>query len=248
MIDIEPPHAAMETWRDIVIHLCVIIAGILIAIGLEQAAEAIHRHHEANHARALLRQEMDHNRQVLQQALFVFDLHESYLFNDLPVLERARTHTLLPNDKLVLWRPHPVFSDSAWTTIHENTDAGLLTYDELGRYGAIYGTQNRFNEIQKISDTNLMLAGTAFYRSSADRFDYARAAKVAPPDAGYGVHGIALARAALEDQAPTADKLKRLTPAQIDRLEQAIQEGIYYDDSEHSLSSSLQHAYSTFPQ
>lgn len=248
MIDIDPPHASIESWRDILIHLAIIVAGILIAIALDQSIEAVHHRHEARHARDLLREEMDHNRQILQESLFVFDLHESYLFNDLPVLERARTHTLRPGDKLVLWRPHPVFSDSVWTTLHQNTDAGLLSYDELMRYGGIYGSQNAFNDLQQSSGKALMLAGTVIYNSSADQFDYALAAKATPPDAGYGVHGIALARIAFEDQAPAADKLKRLTPAQIDRLEEAIQQGIYYDDSLRSICFGLQRSYATFPR
>jgi hypothetical protein len=46
MIDIHPPHHAATTRREFFIHLSTVILGILIAIGLEQAVEAIHHAHE----------------------------------------------------------------------------------------------------------------------------------------------------------------------------------------------------------
>ena len=46
MLDIHPPHHAASTWRDFLIHIATIVIGLLIAIGLEQAVEAIHRRHE----------------------------------------------------------------------------------------------------------------------------------------------------------------------------------------------------------
>ena len=46
MIDIHPPHHGSITRRDFFIHLFIVILGILIAIGLEQAVEYLHHRHE----------------------------------------------------------------------------------------------------------------------------------------------------------------------------------------------------------
>ena len=46
MLDVHPPHEAAHTWKDFFIHIATICVGLLIAIGLEQTVEAIHRHKE----------------------------------------------------------------------------------------------------------------------------------------------------------------------------------------------------------
>jgi hypothetical protein len=46
MLDVHPPHAPTHTWRDFLIHIATICVGLLIAVALEQAVEAMHRDHE----------------------------------------------------------------------------------------------------------------------------------------------------------------------------------------------------------
>jgi len=62
MLDVHPPHEAAHTWKDFFIHIATIVVGLLIAVGLEQTVEFLHRRHEradllaqlnAEHARNL---------------------------------------------------------------------------------------------------------------------------------------------------------------------------------------------------
>ncbi len=46
MLDIHPPHAPTHSWSDFFIHIATIAVGLLLALGLEQGVEAVHRHHE----------------------------------------------------------------------------------------------------------------------------------------------------------------------------------------------------------
>jgi hypothetical protein len=46
MLDVHPAHHAASTWRDFFIHIATIVIGLVIAVGLEQGVEAIHRHHQ----------------------------------------------------------------------------------------------------------------------------------------------------------------------------------------------------------
>src|ERR1700677_4413921 len=62
MLDVHPPHHATSTWRDFFIHIATICIGLLIAIGLEQSVEALHRHHEHRKLLAALDAE---SRQIL---------------------------------------------------------------------------------------------------------------------------------------------------------------------------------------
>jgi hypothetical protein len=51
MLDVHPPEHTPHTWRDFFIHIATIVIGLLIAIGLEQAVEAIHHHHQREELR-----------------------------------------------------------------------------------------------------------------------------------------------------------------------------------------------------
>lgn len=48
MIDVHPPHEAVHTWKDYLLHMSTIVLGLLIAIGMEQSVEALH-HREQRH-------------------------------------------------------------------------------------------------------------------------------------------------------------------------------------------------------
>ncbi|MES2392289.1 MAG: hypothetical protein V4555_11655 [Acidobacteriota bacterium] len=59
MLDVHPPHAPAHTWRDFFIHIATIVVGLLIAIGLEQTVEGIHRHHQRHQLEEDLRAEAE---------------------------------------------------------------------------------------------------------------------------------------------------------------------------------------------
>lgn len=61
MIDVHAPHEATHTWKDFFIHIATIVVGLLIAIGLEQTVEAVHRHIERRDVVESLMTEADTN-------------------------------------------------------------------------------------------------------------------------------------------------------------------------------------------
>ncbi len=58
-MEVHPPDHAIHTWRDFFVHMGTICLGLLIAIGLEQGAEALHRRHQAQELREDLSHEGD---------------------------------------------------------------------------------------------------------------------------------------------------------------------------------------------
>ena len=54
-MEVHAPEHGIHTWRDFFVHMGTICLGLLIALGLEQAAEAVHRAHQ----RAELREALD---------------------------------------------------------------------------------------------------------------------------------------------------------------------------------------------
>jgi hypothetical protein len=65
-MDVHPPHAGIHSWKDFWIHLGTITVGLLIAIGLEQSAEALHRLHERHLLQGELREEGEENLKGVQ--------------------------------------------------------------------------------------------------------------------------------------------------------------------------------------
>jgi hypothetical protein len=60
-MEVHPPHQSIHTWRDFFIHIATIVVGLLIAVGLEQTVEWLHRLHEAKETREALKQERELN-------------------------------------------------------------------------------------------------------------------------------------------------------------------------------------------
>jgi hypothetical protein len=59
MLEVHAPHQAMNTWKDFFVHIATIVVGLIIAVGLEQAVEAINHRHERSELRQTLRRESE---------------------------------------------------------------------------------------------------------------------------------------------------------------------------------------------
>jgi hypothetical protein len=59
MLDVHPPHEPIHTWKGYLLHMSTIVLGLLIAIGLEQSVEAVHRAHERQDLRESLRRDIE---------------------------------------------------------------------------------------------------------------------------------------------------------------------------------------------
>ncbi len=59
VLDVHPPHEGIHNWRQYLLHMSTIVLGLLIAIGLEQSVEAIHRAHERADLRESLRRDTE---------------------------------------------------------------------------------------------------------------------------------------------------------------------------------------------
>jgi hypothetical protein len=66
MLDVHAPHERAHSWSDFFIHIATIVIGLLIAVGLEQTVEFFHHRHQAREGLALLRREVDANREKRQ--------------------------------------------------------------------------------------------------------------------------------------------------------------------------------------
>ncbi len=188
---------------------------------------------------------MRQNLKLVHQQRYDLAMHEDYLFTDLVVIDHMRKQAILPTDRVVLFHPYSVLATSAWETARESQLLALLPYDEVQRDAHVYELQDEFTETIATSVNALQRANTMRYHSTADRFDPKRAGSAA---AFFGEQGATAARAAFEGSAPGPVELSHASHArvaQIDRLEQTVQQAIYEDERLINRCSWLEDAYTS---
>ncbi len=142
VIDVHPPHTAVHGWRDFLIHIATITLGLLIALSLESALEAMHHRHLVREARENIRQELKQNEASTLE-------NEQFVQTDADYMKHnaGLAHAYLSDPK-ALEKQHMSFtftwnglSESAWRSAR---DSGALTYmplSEVQEYADIYSQQ-----------------------------------------------------------------------------------------------------------
>ncbi len=148
VIDVHAPHGGIHTWKDFWIHLGTIALGLLIAIGLEQSVEAVHRLHERHQLEVDLRAEGLRNRQkalddiVLDQKIVAWLLHLQRGVDEArdtsgkaPFVYPARPDGFLDSPRFATYR---TLETGAWATANGSSLLVLLPRGEAETYANVY--------------------------------------------------------------------------------------------------------------
>jgi hypothetical protein len=147
MLDVHPPHHSTRTWSDFFIHIATICVGLLIAIGLEQSIEVLHRHHERIALQADLRTEATSNRQIIAHDLNMRNLEpwfdQAAQAADAAVPTQGKIHLVLPQppcfpgsvgtSKMRYFAP----SEAVWTTAKKSALVTLLPVEQARMYARL---------------------------------------------------------------------------------------------------------------
>ena len=87
-MEVHPPHHAISSWREFFLHMITIVLGLLIAIGLEQSVEVLHRRHLRQELQESFRAEAERNVKILTKHL---DVNIPGLLWDRDALKVVRT-------------------------------------------------------------------------------------------------------------------------------------------------------------
>jgi hypothetical protein len=139
MLDVHPPHESAHSWRDFFIHIATICVGLLIAIGLEQSVEALHRAHE----RRALEQALTHeSQQILHDTTNVETGETSTIqwlhLYEAEISDAARDHRPLPKapsrPSLIAWDvpDHPIYKAAK-----SSSKLDLLSDEDVVAYGEL---------------------------------------------------------------------------------------------------------------
>ena len=141
MLDVHPPHHSTNTWRDFFIHIATICVGLLIAIGLEQTVEALHRAHER---RVLQKALVRESEQILRDSTNV-DTGETVRLQWLRLYESqisgaVRDHRPLPppapRPAIVVWYTP---DDPIYAAAKSSGKLDLLSDEDVVAYGELAG-------------------------------------------------------------------------------------------------------------
>ena len=240
MLDVHAPHQTVHTWKDFLVHIAAITIGLLIALGLEATVEWVHHKHQAQQALELLKQEIDRNRIAIKNDMRSGDIGERNHRAALAVLHRLRSSTLLPDDRFIFIRKFSPLGSTAWKVVHESGAAAYIPYGLMAKYGEIYEAQQRIND-GAVSVYAELQKATAVLNTEADdqsRNEEDRIQNEAEnADAQLALRSLdsrpEAAENAINARLSGNPDLARLTPAQIDRLEQGFQQAITDDRRLH---------------
>ncbi len=136
MLDVHPPHEPIHSWKAYLLHMSTIVLGLLIAIGLEQSVEAIHRAHETRELRESLKQESEKALADAQQTEAVEGDPLRWISVRVQLVETAlAAHR--PLTAPLPRKPHVTSNlpiDPAWEAAKSSGLLSLLTQQEVEAY------------------------------------------------------------------------------------------------------------------
>jgi hypothetical protein len=148
VIDVHPPHGAVNSWREFWIHLATIIIGLLIAISLEQTVEWVHHLHQRHELQHDLRSEGLRNQRDVEHNLALYEEGLAWLLElqrrvdtvrdtggKAPFVYPERPEGAIASSRYGSFR---LLSSEVWTTAEESALIELLPRDEAEIYAVVY--------------------------------------------------------------------------------------------------------------
>ena len=147
MLDVHPPHKAIEGVGEFFLHLFTISIGLLIAVGIEAAVER-HQHRElAAEARDTMTAEIRKNSSNVADALKDIDQEQQKLKDDLAKVRKVQLNPSDPSSRnlnLDISFNTTGLEDTGWRTAQVTGALAFMPYAESERYTSIYRVGEEF--------------------------------------------------------------------------------------------------------
>lgn len=151
-MEVHAPHHPLTTWKEFWIHLGTITIGLLIALGMEQGVEWVHRVHERHALQRELHDEGERNEATLKMDFERMAALKNSLvgwhhavddaiakgggLEDPPVKSASTGTVALP-------------SEAMWDSAKASGRVGLLSDDQTAVYAFLYQQEDRLKAQQK---------------------------------------------------------------------------------------------------
>ena len=147
-MEIHAPHKPITSVREFFFHIFTITVGILIALGLEQAATAYHHHELAENARANILSELRDNLHSLDAHLKDAGRLEAEHRHTLEVLNLFITRKPVHEASMNLSFSLPTLISTSWNTSQSTGALAYMDYPDVKRFAGVYDTQQVLPKIQ----------------------------------------------------------------------------------------------------
>ena len=174
MLDVHPPPHAAHGWRDFFVHIATIVIGLLIALGLEQFAEAIHHRRQLSEMRDAIAEERAANERVFAITTDMFRRETKRFQTNLAVLQYLQQHPGAAPDTWpgkISWHTYiTAFSTAAWQSAQNLGVTARMAPREVRQLEQLYHALN----VVQASSTEQLRALSAARRYTASDADPSR--------------------------------------------------------------------------
>jgi hypothetical protein len=156
-MEIHAPHRPILTLKEALVHLCIVTAGILIALSLEGALEWSQHRELVRETRQRLRNEIRGNQESVQTVLKGLDpaktrfSHAIDVVNDLSApgkLKEAASIFSPVGGNLLSGMSFAFFNTASYTTAEVTGALGFMEYSETIKYADTYDLQALYTRMQ----------------------------------------------------------------------------------------------------
>jgi hypothetical protein len=128
----------LHGWREFVGEVGVIVLGVMIAIGLDQAVEAMHWRGEVRDASAAIQEDMGQSNRAFAYRVAAHDCIARRLATLNEIIERAAKHQPVPMLGEVIPDIGNALFKNAWETSRSAQTLTHFNHDTLRLYGSYY--------------------------------------------------------------------------------------------------------------
>ena len=156
MIDVHPPHKRIHGVAEFFLHLFTITIGLLIALALENAAEAIHHRHQRDEAQTTIREEITENRAELVKADTAIKSELDNLTAVLGYLAARSDGKDASTAGISLGFSLTHLQNAGWRTAAATGAVQYMDYKAVQRFAESYDLQEVYNGLQNQTLNNYL--------------------------------------------------------------------------------------------
>ncbi len=148
MIDVHAPEHRISGKRDFFLHLFTITVGLLIALGLENAAEAWHHRHQRQEAEETIQRELLYNKKHLIETNFVLQQETEDLTKAMAYLQARSAGKPASAAGISLGYTMPHLQNASWRTAAATGVVQYIPYEHVQRLAGAYDEQDLLMKLQ----------------------------------------------------------------------------------------------------
>ena len=130
------------------VHLLVVTAGIIVALGLEQSVEAFHHHRLAAEARDNMLTEIGDNKKDLDKHLAKLAEEKKEREADIDVIDRFLANKNLAHGSMAINFSPATLNSASWATASTVGALAYMEYGQVKQFAQVYKKQEFFDRLQ----------------------------------------------------------------------------------------------------